>query len=413
MKSKLIVTVLCVVFSCSTNSFAASFACEQASNTLERAICANSKLSKADEEMAMYYNKLKESLDASQSHALLSEQRAWLKQRVEECPASDAPCLQRLYSDRIYRLRVRYENIVPFVIDDQGSLQGLPGTCAFHDLTLPDNVLIYAAGTYSGRKLNVQIDQSGHQATQFDVIVNSAEKPVVLLLGAYEPSIWNIGWTKGTKILAVVASGYHRQAVAGLPKDTPILISTYDNRGPCGYTYVSERTLAKVNPLSKKIFGKPVDMVYFAGAGKVVIGNPITRDEPLFTSKDVTPDSLIDKKKPLAGPAGIQDAVAKGILRQATREDAEAWANRKSKLIPKDALPPVSGGDSRRTLLGPHGYNVFVILKRFTLPSGLYGGNLATFYLLEGVPYPEGDLGHSALYDFNAMTCRGPTCNTH
>ena len=234
----------------------------------------------------------------------------------------------------------------------------------------------------------------------------------MLLLGAYEPSIWNIGWTKGSKILAVVASGYHRQAVAGLPKDTPILISTVnDNKGPCGYTYVSERTLAEVNPLSQKIFGKPVDMVYFASAGKIVVGKPITKEEPLFTSQDVTPDSLVDKKKPLAGPAGIQDAVAKGFLRPATREDAEAWANRKSKLIPKDALPPVSGGDSRRTLLGPHGYNVFVILRQFNLPSGLYGGNSATFYLPDGVPYPEGDLGHSTLYDFNTMTCRGPICN--
>ena len=160
MNSKLIITALCVAFFCSTNGFAASFSCEQASNTLERTICTDSKLSKADEEMAKYYDKLKESLNANQFHALLSEQRAWLKQRVEKCPANDALCLQRLYSDRIHRLRVRYENLVPFVIDDPGSLQGLRCTCAFHDLTLPEDLFIYAAGTYSGRKLNVQIDKA-------------------------------------------------------------------------------------------------------------------------------------------------------------------------------------------------------------------------------------------------------------
>lgn len=208
-----------------------------------------------------------------------------------------------------------------------------------------------------------------------------------------------------------MATGYHRQAVAGLPKDTPLLISTYDNRGVCGYTYINKRTLTDANPFSTKVFGKSVDMVYFASGGKVVVGTPELQGAQLLTSRDVTPDSFFDKSKPLAGPAGIQDAVAKGILRPATQEDANAWANRKAKAIPKDSLPPVSGGDNRQILRGPSGFNVFVILKPFKLPAGLYGGNSATFYLLDGVPYPEGELGHSSLYDFNTMTCRGVICD--
>ena len=60
---------------------------------------------------------------------------------------------------------------------------------------------VFASGGYSGRTLDFQIDQSGHQATQFDVVVNSPTKPAVLMLGAYEPSIWNISWTPKTKIV--------------------------------------------------------------------------------------------------------------------------------------------------------------------------------------------------------------------
>jgi uncharacterized protein len=412
MDPKILITALWFISFFSINGWAASFSCEQTTNALERTICADSNLSLTDEKMAKYYNKLKETLEANQSNSLLKEQRAWLKQRLKKCSSDDAQCLQNLYGERINQLRNRYEKLVPFNIGGPGTLQGLRSSCDFHELELPKDLNIYSAGAYGGRSLDIHIDDSGHQATQFDVIVNSPEKPVVLLLGAYEPSIWNIGWTKGTDILAVAASGYHRQAVAGLPKDTPLLISTHVNKGPCdGYLYVSESSLAQVNPMSQKIFGKPVDMVYFANAGKVVLGKPITSLDQLITSQDVTPDSFIDKNKPLAGSAGIQEALAKGLLRPSTREDAEAWANQKSKLLPKDTLPPVSGGDNRHILLGPFGHNVYVIQKKFTIPAGLYGGHSATFYLPKGVPYPEGNFGHSVLYDFNTMTCSDAICN--
>lgn len=392
-------------------AYTASFDCAQASTPLEDTICTDSRLSEADEELSRDFSRLKDSLDSGQSKALLTEQRAWLKQRTDKCSAANAPCLLRLYNERIEALRVRNDNVVPFVLDDPNSFQGIRGTCGFDELKLPEGYVLYAAGEYAGRKLDVQIDQSGHQATRFDVIVNSPDKPVALLLGAYEPSIWNVGWTKGTRILAVVASGYHRQAVAGLPKSTPLLISTYDNRGVCGYTYINKRTLTDANPFATKVFGKAVDMVYFASSGKVVVGKPDLQGTQLFTSRDVPPDSFIDKSKPLAGPAGIQDAVAKGLLRPATQDDANTWANRRARSIPRDALPPVAGGDNRQMLRGPFGHNVFVILKPFKLPAGLYGGNSATFYLADGVPQPEGELGHSTLYDFNTMTCRGVICD--
>jgi uncharacterized protein YecT (DUF1311 family) len=400
-----------VCWSCLANiALSASFDCNQTSAALEEAICADAQLSKSDEEMADYYAKLRDSLSAERSQDLLLEQRTWLKSRSRKCPTNSAACIRKLYDDRILALRVRYENLIPFSFGDAAEVQGLRGTCGFPELTLPRDFLIYAAGAYSGRKLDVQVDQSGHQATQFDIVVNAPAKPVALFLGAYEPSIWNIGWTKGTKIIAVVATGYHRQVVAGLPKDTPILISTYDNRGPCGYTYVAENTLTNINPFSTRIFGKPVDLVHFAGAGKVVIGSPVSPSDQLYTSADSKPGDFVDTTKPLAGPAGLQEAVVKGILRPATSTDLESWANRKANAAPKDALPPVAGGDNRKVYLPKNVSNGYVILKPFEIPSGLYGAHMATFFLAEGIPYPKGNLGHSTLYDFNTMECHGTMC---
>jgi len=299
------------------SALAASFDCAEATETFEMTICKNAQLSKADEEMAYYYRKLKDLLPADQSTKLLADQRFWLRQR-ELCLSVDASCLLKRYQERSHALRVKYENIAPLSFAEPGAIQGLWSTCGFVDLKAQSEFAVFAAGNYRGRTLNIQIDQSGHQATQFDVVVNSPDKPVALLLGAYEPSIWNIEWTKGTKIVAVVASGHHRQAIAGLPKEVPILISTDDNKGPCGgHTYVSDKTLADVNLLSKKGFGKPVNMVYYASAGKVMLGKAVLPGEEMFTSRDAAPANLIDKTKPPAGPVEIQDAVAKEILRPA------------------------------------------------------------------------------------------------
>jgi len=181
--------------------------------------------------------------------------------------------------------------------------------CGFPELTLPTNFSVFAAGAYSGRKISFQIDQSGHEGTQIDVAVNSPDRPAVLMLGAYEPTVWNIGWSKETKILAVLVGGYHRQAVAGLHKSIPLLVSSYDNKGPCGYFYVSSDNLAPLNPLARQVFGRPVDMVYPAVKGQVDVGKPLPPGATLIRSADVAPESFYDKSAPIAGPAGLEDAV--------------------------------------------------------------------------------------------------------
>lgn len=282
--------------------------------------------------------------------------------------------------------------------------------CGFADLKLPEQFSVFAAGAYSGRKIGFQIDQSGHEGTQIDVAVNSPGKPVVLMLGAYEPTIWNISWSPQTRIAAVLVGGYHRQAVAGLAPGTPLLNSSYDNKGPCGYFYVTADNLAPLNPLSKRVFGRAVDMVYPATKGKVVVGEPLATGVALATSDAMTPESFHDKAAPIAGPAGLEDAARKGLLRKATAADAEAWSQAVLQNTPQRDLPPVAGQGVPRPPR-PGLFNAYVVQKPFTYPSGLYGGNSATFLIPKGVPKPEGNAGHSSVYDFNTLNCQGVLCN--
>lgn len=286
-----------------------------------------------------------------------------------------------------------------------------PGVCRFENVELPDDLIVYAAGGYTGRELDFQIDQSGHAATQFDIAVNSERTPVALILGAYEPTIWNVGWTRRTRIVAVFASGYHRQVVAGLPDDVPVLVSTYANRGPCGYFYIGRDRDDALDPQAQDLFGRPVTRVYRGDrTGSILIGDPLQPGTSMVTSAKNSPESYRDASAPLAGLAGLEDAVAKGLIRPATSADADAWFEAQTALPPR-ADQAFALGQRAPEPRRPHLFRAYVVLGEFTYPAGLYGGNSATFFIAEGVPPPSGNPGHSAVYDFNSLTCRGVGCS--
>ncbi len=288
--------------------------------------------------------------------------------------------------------------------------RGTKPECIFDGLSVPEHAVVYAAGAYSGRKAGFQIDQSGSTATQFDIAVNSKSRPVILMLGAYAPTIWNLGWTDTTRILAVIASGYHRQVVAGLPDDVPLLISSYHDGGPCGYFYIRKGNNTRLNRKARMLFGKPVELVYVGDeSGKIVIGDPLSRSERLLTSSTTPPESFKDVNAPLAGMAGLDAAVSKGLIRPATAADADRWVQEVAAQSSKQDVPPIAGVGLPRPR-HPTLFNAYVVLHEFTYPSGLYGAHAATFFIEHGAPRPSGNPGHSAVYDFNTLGCRGTLC---
>lgn len=285
-----------------------------------------------------------------------------------------------------------------------------PGSasCRFAGLALPANVKIYAAGGYRGAPQTFQIDQSGNEATRMDVAVNQPSAPVVLMLGSYEPTVWNVGWSPGTRILAVLVSGYHRQVVNGLPASVPRIVSTHDHHGACPSFSLSSGRTASLNPAAREVFGRNVDMVFPAHDGKVLVNEAGIAADRWLTDRSARPVEsfrLIDM--PLAGEAGLLEAMRQGYLREATPADAHAWQAAAQAARGTVDAPPVYGGE-RPTPISL--YHAYVVLKPFTLPAGLYGAHSATFFVPKGVPRPQGTLGHSTLYDFNTLSCTGTMC---
>jgi hypothetical protein len=242
-----------------------------------------------------------------------------------------------------------------------------------------------------------------------DVAVNSTDKPVVLMLGAHVPTIWNISWTDGTKILAVLVVGFYRQAIAGLDQRIPLLNSTHENKGPCRYLDLVHDSVEMLSSVSMQAFGHQVDRVFRATNGKVDVGEQIPVGAKLLTSTETTPESFYDKSAPRTGTAGLKDALRQGLLRKATAADAQAWSD----AVGQDSLqrnvpsaPVQSVPKPPKSLL----FRTYVVLGPFTYPAGLWGADSAIFLIPRGAPTPEGNPGHSAIYDFNTLNCKGAMC---
>ncbi len=275
-----------------------------------------------------------------------------------------------------------------------------PGDCSFNGTVIfPEDMEVMAAAVYGGKLLDFQIDQSGHEAHQVDVTVNS-DKPLALILAAYEPTIWNIGWTKNTKIVAVHLNGYHKQVAAGLPKEIPVLSSNTTYHGPCPKINDSLSNTEALIKTSFKLFGKTVAQRFMIKDGVVLIGNPVNEGNEIVTSNWKTIMNYQEDKSPLAGPLAIQDAVKQGFLRIPTEEDQKSLQKEMFKNHPGEVA------------ILPHA--PYLVVKDFTCPEGLYGAHSVSFIVPIGVNRPQGNCGHSDIYDLNRTpVCEGSHCVTN
>ncbi len=229
-----------------------------------------------------------------------------------------------LSATRGIRARASFLDTHTFIYTDRGGRSllyvppGLPiktppvaPACGFRGLSLPADFAVLAAGG-AGKRSAVQIDQSGSVATTMTVSVGNPGKPVVLMLSAREPTVWSIRRSQQTTILAVLVSS------------TPVTIPTAENRSACGFFYVDADYLETLNPMARRFFGRDVDMVYPAHGGEVTLGEAKGTPSKWVGGSDVPVESYVDKKAPLAGEMGLDDAVRMGLLRRANIGDLNA-----------------------------------------------------------------------------------------
>jgi len=96
-----------------------SFDCAKASNVVERAVCKDADLAKADRELAGLYTALLGRLSGPAKESLEKNQVSWIVSRNRSCGASEPDmttyCLKKRYEERIADLKASGTGTYPFV----------------------------------------------------------------------------------------------------------------------------------------------------------------------------------------------------------------------------------------------------------------------------------------------------------
>ena len=291
---------------------------------------------------------------------------------------------------------------------DESTKKKLPSdNCIFPQQELPQDFDVYALADFGGSPQGYQMrgDNSGHVVGKINAAINYPSKPIVLMVGAHEPTIWNFKWTEGTNIAGVLATGKHPQAIAGLPKETPVVISTRNNGAECGYFYSTEgyvyRTednLNFLNSLSQKVFGQPVENEFPRSVLPRTVGISQNDELEFINSQDIPVESFFDFDAPLVGLSGIKVLLERGLIRRTTEADINTWVEARKKNISYERKQSLIGGEN------------FVVLGDFIYPEGLVAALAVNFFIPKGVREPNGDPGHSAIYDLETGKCSSVHC---
>jgi len=262
----------------------------------------------------------------------------------------------------------------------------------------------------------VELDDSGYVVKRADIVVSHPAKPVVLVMSALEPVVWNISWEQGTRIVGAFVSGEGGQAVLGLPRWIPLLVTSRKGRNQakpsCPVIDVTVQPKTLKSELIEKIAGKSPQAFYpVSPKGPTWIGErksgPST---PPLSSKDYTIAEFALQRAPgelPMGRRGIDVLVKQGAIRPATRKDVMEMEGLTAKA--QALVRSVEGAES---VYVPD--NLMVILKPIKLPDGLYGAHSMTFIVARGAPFPSGPEGHNTFYVMDAGPkdrCRGVGCN--
>jgi hypothetical protein len=269
---------------------------------------------------------------------------------------------------------------------------------------LPADFVVYAVGTYNGTKpVNAQLDDSGHEVRQAEVVVNLPKRNVVLVLTAYDPTVWRVGHTADTRIAGVLVSGYHGQALIGISKAVPHEIFTYEVKGkfPYFYAYKASEELLQMNETVKELVGKEIGKLVFKPSKDVFyVGDPPAEAKEIQYSDELTLKDYVKADRKPAGPNALEDLVKQGHLRLAKAEDIDAWVAKASEKF-RRLNPDLKVEHYMRP------GRTYVVIDECTLPNGLFGAHSRAFIIPQGVPIPSGSRGHNSFYLMDG-TAQGP-----
>ena len=254
---------------------------------------------------------------------------------------------------------------------------------------LPETAEVHLVGLYKGQKeLDVQLGDSGHTTTEIEVVVDRTPAPVILVLSAYDPVVWKVGTARGSSLAGVLVSGYHTQALIGIPRATPHRIVASEQSQGCERVDAhSTHNAAQADRRVMALVGRGIDRYHGSSSASVVYvgGDSPVKPVDITYSSDLTLDDYpVFRGAIPAGDRGIDALQRQGKLRVASAADVSGWAG--------------DSAQQSRLASGLRLGSVYVVLDDITLPPGLFGAHRRDFIIPSGVAKPKGPKAHCTFY---------------
>lgn len=269
---------------------------------------------------------------------------------------------------------------------------------------------IIALGAYEANgAVPFYAPSSAHDAGVITVAGDKKGPPVVLILSAYDPVIWDLRQVPRGRIEGVVVFGYSSQAVVGLPRDVPLRFSAGRKADPqCGaptYAYKGGPALERLAATVEKAVARRIDAFYgdYAPNGFNIDGGGVPQPDVASISLNMLRGSeRFDVSAVPPREAGVAMLLKQGAIRRPLPQDQIDLDAALTKASSTGYLAPVHMPLDRRA---------YVILKPITVPRGMYGGHSATFLIAKGVPNPIDPGSHNQYTRLDDGTCvRGTRC---
>lgn len=263
------------------------------------------------------------------------------------------------------------------------------------DERLIQNARVVALGAYEGAEpVPLAFVGEGDEVSRISIQGDDGGPPLVLVLGAYDPVVWDFAEFPTKRLRAVIVYGYGEQAVAHLGGSIPVrFVTNSTGLSSCGtaiYTYKASGDLRRLQQQVRAILGVPLQAFYGSyspnalhvdGSSFKPLGPAKLRLASLKTSAPLQEGGI------LPGDQGLRQLLERGDIRPARPSDWAAWQRKSGQ------KPDTFVGDS------------YVILRETKLPRGMYGAHSRAFIIPVGVPQPS-DLGsHNRYYRLKDGAC--------
>lgn len=302
-------------------------------------------------------------------------------------------------------------------------------TCSFshQKIPIPENVSVYAIGAKKGKPIDVSFG-ANRNSYVFDLYVNSPKKPVVLILWAYEATLWKINLSEGTQLAGVIAGGYYTQIITGVSQNLPVFLTHYAGHirtvGPCRpHRFDSNDANAHnaVKTYAEWVLERPVTNFHLVKndeKGEIHLGETVN-NKTVFTvmNEDANSAGMIYSSSQFYKAETLTQGINNGMIRKATEMEINSWNKQRSAIdteIYEETLKKLGqskADEELRKQLVRENYGpplliipreAYVVLNSgYTVPLGIE----EYFILPHGTKPATGGYGRSQLMDMNTMEC--------